>query len=188
MAKSDESVKSDNESGSEGEEEIDKEEEATRVGTPDDPFVARMSAKISDSVKSGVDERKYLASGGLNWKHLGKLAVQQLQTQSLFKNTGSQQGGQKKSLLTLDSDDEEESSEGASALTQAQLSLMTKDLTPDWDSALVKQQLVRNALKSSPPDGGAKSSLTGLESELLSVMQVWTLTQFVYVSFLVQNH
>ena len=100
----------------------------------------------------------------------------QLQTQSLHKNADSQQGGQKKSLLTLDSDDEEESSEGASALTQAQLSLMAKDLAPDWDSALVKQQLVRNALKSSPPDGGPKSSLTGLESELLSVMQVWTLT------------
>ena len=111
-----------------------------------------MSAKISDSVKSGVDERKYLASGALNWKHLGKLAVQQLQTQPPLKNTGSQQqGGQKKSLLTLDSDDEEESSEATSALTQAQLSLMAKDLAPDWDSALVKQQLVRNALKSSTP-------------------------------------
>ena len=111
-----------------------------------------MSAKISDSVKSGVDERKYLASGGLNWKHLGKLAVQQLQTQSPLKNTGSQQqGGQKKSLLTLDSDDEEESSEATSTLTQAQLSLMAKDLAPDWDSTLVKQQLVRNALKSSTP-------------------------------------
>ena len=110
-----------------------------------------MSAKISDSVKSGVDERKYLASGGLNWIHLGKLSVQQLQTQSPLKNTGSQQqGGQKKSLLTLDSDDEEESSDGTSALTQAQLSLMAKDLAPDWDSALVKQQLARNALKSSP--------------------------------------